>query len=71
MGEVKSIDGGPLEPDEFLGEYIMVYFDEDGNITPIWTEGLTEQQLCYGTQKLVAEVNLFCFTETEEYDYEP
>lgn len=66
MGEVKSIDGGPVTPDEFLGEYIMVYFDEDGNITPIWTEGLTEQQLCYGTQKLVSAVDIHCFWE--DYD---
>lgn len=66
MGEVTSIDGGPVAPDDFLGEYIMVYFDEDGNITPLWTDNLTDEQLCYGTQKLVAAVDLHCFWEDED-----
>ena len=66
MGEVKSIDGGPVEPDDFLGEYMMVYFDEDGNITPIWTEGLDDQQLVYGAKKLMNAVDMHCFFEMDE-----
>ena len=66
MGDVKSISGGPIEPDEFLGEYLMVYFDEDGNITPIWTDGLTPDQLSHGALKLLNAVNIANFWE----DYE-
>lgn len=66
MGEVKSINGGNVELEEFLGEYMMVYFDEDGNVTPIWTEGLTPEQLVYGANKLSNEVNIHAFWSLDD-----
>ena len=36
MAKLTSITGGKGE-DEFLGEYMMVYFDEDGNITLLFS----------------------------------
>ena len=64
MGDVTNIGGGPVdtsELDEFMGEYMMVYFDEDGNITPLWTEGLTPAQLTLGVMKLINDVNVTLF----------
>ncbi len=62
MAKLTSITGGKGE-DEFLGEYMMVYFDEDGNITPLWTDGLTPEQLSLGVLKLLNDVNVTLFWE--------
>jgi len=69
MGDITSIDGGSIDTGEFLGEYMMVYFDEDGNVTPIWTDNLTEDQLSHGALKLLHYVQIANFVELED-EYE-
>lgn len=67
MAKVTSIDGGEVpQTTEVLGEYMMVYFDEDGNITPVWSEGLTNDQLILGQKYLDQAVIMAAFWEDDE-----
>ena len=68
MAKVTAIDGGAVDTDEFIGEYMMVYFDEDGEVTPIWTDNLTEDQLSHGALKLLHYVQIANFVDLEDDD---